>query len=82
MSVPAYALDIKIDGVLDEEDWSSAREWTKYYESMPFSLAEPKHYQKVLIQEDEKGMYFAFINEQPRESIRSNKHERLSLIHI
>ena len=62
--------------MLDEEDWSSAREWTKYYESMPFSLAEPKHYQKVLIQEDEKGMYFAFINEQPRESIRSNKHER------
>ena len=62
--------------MLDEEDWSSAREWTKYYESMPFSLAEPKHYQKVLIQEDEKGMYFGFINEQPRESIRSNKHER------
>jgi len=69
-------LDIKIDGVLDDADWSSAREWTKYYESMPFSLAEPKHYQKVLIQEDEKGMYFGFINEQPRESIRSNKHER------
>jgi hypothetical protein len=43
---------------------------------MPFSLAEPKHYQKVLIQEDEKGMYFGFINEQPRESIRSNRHER------
>ena len=74
--MPIYALDIKIDGVLDDADWSSAREWTKYYESMPFSLAEPKHYQKVLIQEDEKGMYFGFINEQPRESIRSNKHER------
>ena len=76
ISLPIYALDIKIDGVLDDADWSSAREWTKYYESMPFSLAEPKHYQKVLIQEDEKGMYFGFINEQPRESIRSNKHER------
>ena len=69
------SVDIKIDGVLDEEDWSSAREWTEYYESMPFSLAEPKHYQKVLVQQDEKGMYFGFINEQPRESI-------LSLIHI
>ena len=57
-----YSVDIKIDGVLDEEDWSSAREWTKYYESMPFSLAEPKHYQKVLVQQDEKGMYFGFIN--------------------
>jgi len=75
-SISTYSLDIKIDGVLDDADWSSAREWTKYYESMPFSLAEPKHYQKVLILEDEKGMYFGFINEQPRESIRSNKHER------
>ncbi|SVB19215.1 uncharacterized protein METZ01_LOCUS172069, partial [marine metagenome] len=46
-------VDIKIDGVLDDADWSSAREWTKYYESMPFSLAEPKHYQKVLVQQDE-----------------------------
>ena len=69
-------MDIKIDGVLDDADWSSAREWTKYYESMPFSLAEPKHFQKVLIHQDEKGMYFGFINEQPKESIRANKHER------
>jgi hypothetical protein len=74
--LPIYAVDIKIDGILDDADWSSAREWTKYYESMPFSLAEPKHFQKVLIHQDEKGMYFGFINEQPRESIRANKHER------
>ena len=76
ISQPVYSIDIKIDGVLDDSDWSSAREWTKYYESMPFSLSEPKHYQKVLIQQDEKGMYFGFINEQPRESIRANRHER------
>ena len=75
-TLPIYSVDIKIDGVLDDADWSSAREWTKYYESMPFSLAEPKHFQKVLVQQDEKGMYFGFINEQPRESIRANKHER------
>jgi len=68
--------DIKIDGVLDDTEWSSAREWTQYYESMPFSLAEPKHFQKVLIHQDEKGMYFGFINEQPNETIRANKHER------
>jgi hypothetical protein len=74
--LPIYSVDIKIDGVLDDADWSSAREWTKYYESMPFSLAEPKHFQKVLIHQDEKGMYFGFINEQPNESIRANKHER------
>ncbi|SVB16921.1 uncharacterized protein METZ01_LOCUS169775, partial [marine metagenome] len=53
ITLPIYSVDIKIDGVLDEADWSSAREWTKYYESMPFSLAEPKHYQKVLVQQDE-----------------------------
>ncbi len=76
ISQPVYSIDIKIDGVLDDSDWSSAREWTKYYESMPFSLSEPKHYQKVLIQQDEKGMYFGFINKQPRESIRANRHER------
>ena len=71
-----YTEEIKIDGVLDEAVWSSAREWTKYYESIPFSLAEPKHAQKVLILEDEKGMYFGFINEQPRETIRANQHQR------
>ncbi|MGB2033799.1 MAG: hypothetical protein ACPHUJ_07900, partial [Pseudomonadales bacterium] len=71
-----FAEEIKIDGVLDEALWSSAREWTKYYESIPFTLAEPKHAQKVLILEDEKGMYFGFINEQPRESIRANQHQR------
>ena len=76
IALPIYSVDIKIDGVLDDADWSSAREWTKYYESLPFSLAEPKHFQKVLVHQDEKGMYFGFINEQPKESIRANKHER------
>ena len=76
LSLNIKALDISIDGVLDEKEWSEAREWTKYYESMPFSLAEPKHFQKVLIQEDEKGMYFGFINLQSKDSIRANKHER------
>ena len=60
-SLPVDAEEIKIDGVLDEGLWSTAREWTKYFESIPFSLAEPKHVQKVLILEDEKGMYFGFI---------------------
>ena len=75
-SLPVDAEEIKIDGVLDEGLWSTAREWTKYFESIPFSLAEPKHVQKVLILEDEKGMYFGFINEQPRETIRANQHQR------
>ena len=62
LALPAFAEEIKIDGVLDEAAWSTAREWTQYYESIPFSLAAPKHFQKVLILEDEKGMYFGFIN--------------------
>ena len=33
-------------------------------------------FQKVLIQEDEKGIYFGFINLQSIDSIRANKHER------
>ena len=67
---------ITIDGVLEEDAWSTAREWTKYYESIPFSLAAPKHFQKVLILEDENGMYFGFINEQARDTIRANQHQR------
>ena len=67
---------ITIDGVLEEDAWSTAREWTKYYESIPFSLAAPRHFQKVLILEDENGMYFGFINEQSKDTIRANQHQR------
>ncbi len=74
--MPTLAQNITIDGKLDEAEWASAREWTKYYESIPFTLAPPKHTQKVLVLEDESGMYFGFINEQANASIRSNQHER------
>ena len=76
LALPAFAEEIKIDGILDEAAWSTAREWTQYYESIPFSLAAPKHFQKVLILEDEKGMYFGFINEQANDTIRANQHQR------
>ena len=68
--------EILIDGKLDEAEWDEAREVTKFYEVYPFTLEEPKYDQKVLVLEDEKGIYFGFINYQPTESIRSNKHER------
>ena len=70
------ALDIKIDGRLDDSAWDEAYEYTKYYESLPFTLDEPKDFQKVLILEDEKGIYLGFINEQKKETVRSNRHER------
>lgn len=75
-STSIIALDVLIDGKLDDKDWSNAKEITKYYETMPFTLDEPSSNQKVLILEDEKGMYFGFISYQPNESIRKQKHQR------
>jgi hypothetical protein len=68
--------EINIDGKLDDSAWKSADEYTKYYESLPFTLNEPKDFQKVLILEDEKGIYLGFINKQDKETIRANRHER------
>ena len=68
--------EINIDGKLDDPAWTSADEYTKYYESLPFTLNEPKDFQKVLILEDEKGIYLGFINKQDKETIRANRHER------
>ena len=67
---------MKMDGVLDESDWSQAREITKYYETLPYSLNDASGPQKVLVLEDEKGIYFGFISYQPSESIRKQKHQR------
>ena len=47
IALPVYSVDIKIDGVLDEEDWSSAREWTKYYESQK-KLSETNYKYNIL----------------------------------
>ena len=75
-SLPFFSLEISIDGKLDESIWNDADEYSKYYESLPFTLNEPKDYQKVLILEDENGIYLGFVNEQAKETVRANKHER------
>ena len=67
---------INIDGRLDEPAWQSARVWSDYVESIPFSLAAPKHTQKVLILEDDLGIYFGFVNDQAKETVRANQHQR------
>ena len=67
--------EISIDGRLDDASWKQAVEYTKYYESLPFTLDEPKDFQKVLILEDEKGIYLGFVNEQAKDPVRANKHE-------
>ncbi len=71
-----YSLEITTDGLLDEKEWSGAREITKYYESLPFTLDDASGSQKVLVLEDEKGIYFGFISYQDVETIRSQKHQR------
>ena len=43
---------------------------------MPFTLDDASGAQKVLVLEDEKGIYFGFITYQSNESIRTQKHQR------
>ena len=62
--------------MLDENEWSEAREITKYYESLPYTLNDASGTQKVLVLEDENGIYFGFISYQDIESIRAQKHQR------
>ena len=72
----SYSHEIKIDGKLNDLSWESAEEYTKFYESFPFTLKSPTSFQKVLILEDSDGIYFGFINQQKKEQVRDNKHER------
>ena len=76
ISTTAYSHEINIDGKLDDPSWESAEEYTKFYESFPFTLNSPTSFQKVLILEDSDGIYFGFISQQKKEQIRANKHER------
>ena len=72
----SYSIEISIDGKLDDPSWESAEEYTKFYETFPFTLDSPSNFQKVLIHEDSDGIYFGFINQQKRDQVRANKHER------
>ena len=76
LSSHIFSFDLIIDGKLDEKEWSQADEITKYYESLPFTLNDASGAQKVLVLEDEKGIYFGFITYQSNESIRTQKHQR------
>ena len=76
ISTLSYSHEITIDGRLNDLSWESAEEYTKFYESFPFTLKSPSSFQKVLILEDSDGIYFGFINQQKKEQVRANKHER------
>ena len=76
LSTLSYSNEISIDGKLDDPSWESAEEYTKFYETFPFTLNSPDNFQKVLIHEDSDGIYFGFINQQKKDQVRANKHER------
>ena len=73
---PGLFSEIVIDGILDEAEWTTAREVNEFYEVYPYSLDTGHKDTRILIKEDEKGMYFGFINNQPKETIRLNQHQR------
>jgi len=69
--------DIKIDGVLNEEEWESARVVEQFYEVYPYTLNEADDYiTLVLILESEEGLYFGFKNFQPNNTMRVMNHMR------
>ena len=67
---------IVVDGKLDEEEWKSAQKITKFYQVMPFTLAEPEQTTIVLVHETEKGLFVGYKNYQPTETMRAQQHER------
>jgi len=67
---------IVVDGKLDEEEWKSAQKITKFYQVMPFTLAEPEQSTIVLVHETEKGLFVGYKNYQPTETMRAQQHER------
>ena len=73
---PVLFSEIVIDGILNEEEWSTAREINDFYEVYPYSLNTGHKDTRILIQEGEEGMYFGFINTQPKDTIRLNQHQR------
>ena len=73
---PTLFSEIVVDGLLDEEEWTTAREISEFYEVYPYSLETGHNDTRILIQENEKGIYFGFINTQVRETIRLNQHQR------
>ena len=65
-----------IDGLLDETEWKEASEVSSFYEVLPFTLKQTKYQTKVLIYQNESGLYLGFTSYQPQETMRTQHHER------
>ena len=68
--------EIEVDGKVTEEEWSSAIVVEDFFEIFPFTLNDPAYKTRLLILEKEDGLYFGFINSQPKETLRSQLHQR------
>lgn len=68
--------EIKVDGILNEVEWNSAKEITQFYQVGPFTLDEPEQETKVLVKETKDGIYLGYTNYQPNSSMRSQQHAR------
>ena len=73
---PVLFSEIVIDGLINEEEWASAREINEFYEVYPYSLDTGHNDTRILIQEGEKGMYFGFINTKQKNTLRLKHHKR------
>ena len=58
---------ITIDGELSEPEWQGANSFTDFLTIFPDTLDTPKYKTESKYFADEKGIYFAFINYQPKE---------------
>ena len=67
---------ITIDGELNEPEWQKAKSFTDFLTIFPDTLAPPKYRTEAKYFSDEKGIYFAFINYQPKEKQTFQKHPR------
>ena len=67
---------ITIDGELTEPEWQKAKSFTDFLTIFPDTLAPPKYKTEAKYFADEKGIYFAFINYQPKEKQTFQKHPR------
>ncbi len=67
---------ITIDGELSEPEWQGANSFTDFLTIFPDTLDTPKYKTEAKYFADEKGIYFAFINYQPKEKQTFQKHPR------
>lgn len=62
--------DIKVDGILDDEEWSAVPRLPEWQRTYPFSLDAPRYENDVRIVATPAGLAAAFLVEQPPEERR------------